>query len=158
MLDRWLRTPEVRRWWGDPEREGCLLEEDLTDPEMVMRIVSFESRDFAYVQDFEVHVWPQPQFACLPMGSRAIDTFIGEADMIGRGHGAGYLRLLARRLRGEGAPGVAIDPDVKNHRARRAYRKAGFRDVGLVEAADGLAVLMLFDGYDRGETERFELP
>jgi aminoglycoside 6'-N-acetyltransferase len=55
---------------------------------MVMRIVSFEGRPFAYAQDYAVHVWPQPHFAHLPSGSRAIDSFIGEPDMIGRGHGS----------------------------------------------------------------------
>jgi len=30
-------------------------------------------------------------------GSRAIDAFIGEPDMIGRGYGSVFLRLLAHR-------------------------------------------------------------
>jgi RimJ/RimL family protein N-acetyltransferase len=49
--------------------------------------------------------------------------------MIGRGHGFTYLKLLAERLGAEGAPVVAIDPDVDDLRARRAYEKAGFFDV-----------------------------
>ena len=47
--------------------------------------------------------------------------------MIGRGYGSAFLRLLAKRLMRAGAPAVAIDPDVANLRARRAYEKAGFR-------------------------------
>ena len=50
--------------------------------------------------------------------------------MIGRGHGAAYLRLIAERLCAEGAPLVTIDPIVDNLRARRAYAKAGFVDRG----------------------------
>jgi aminoglycoside 6'-N-acetyltransferase len=111
LLRRWLLTPEVARWWGDPAEQAALLRGDLDEPSMVMRIVSLEGRAFAYAQDYEVHVWPQPHFAHLPTGSRAIDSFIGEPDMIGRGHGSAYLRLLARRLLDEGAPVVAIDPD-----------------------------------------------
>jgi aminoglycoside 6'-N-acetyltransferase len=61
-----------------------LLWEDMDEPRMVMRIVCFEGRPFAYAQDYAVHVWPQPHFAHLPSGSRAIDSFIGEPDMIGR--------------------------------------------------------------------------
>jgi len=144
LLERWLQTPEVVHWWGDPQEQAALLRADLGEPRMVMRIVSLAGRPFAYAQDYDVHVWPQPHFGGLPPGSRSIDSFIGEPDMIGRGHGSAFLRLLAVRLRAEGAPVVAIDPDVGNFRARRAYEKAGFRGEGVVESSEGPAVLMLF--------------
>jgi aminoglycoside 6'-N-acetyltransferase len=134
------------RWWGDPEEQAALLREDLDEPHMVMRIVSYEGRPFAYVQDYDVHVWPQPHFNHLPAGSRAIDAFIGEPSMISQGHGAAFLRLLAERLTAEGAPVVAIDPDVENLRARRAYEKAGFRGKDLVETEAGPVILMTFGG------------
>jgi aminoglycoside 6'-N-acetyltransferase len=66
-----------------------------------------------------------------------------ELDLIGRGHGSAYLKLLAERLRAEGAPVVAVDPDVGNFRARRAYEKAGFRGDTVVESGEG--ILMIFD-------------
>ena len=68
MLDIWLRTPEVVRWWGKPEEQARLLEEDLNEPGMTMRIVSFHGRPFAYAQHYAVHTWPQPHFECLPQG------------------------------------------------------------------------------------------
>jgi RimJ/RimL family protein N-acetyltransferase len=55
---------------------------------------------------------------------------IGDPDMLGRGHGSAFLRRLAERLVAEGAPIVAIDPDVDNLRARRAYARAGFVEQG----------------------------
>ena len=82
----------------------------------------------------------------LPAGSRAIDAFVGEPDMIGRGHGSVFLRLVAERLKVEGAPVVAIDPDADNARARRAYEKAGFRGDAIVQAGEGPEILMTFDG------------
>jgi aminoglycoside 6'-N-acetyltransferase len=109
-------------------------------------IVSFEGRPFAYAQHYAVHTWPQPHFSHLPPGSRSIDAFIGEPDMIGRGHGSAFLRLLALQLLAAGAPAVVIDPDVDNGRACRAYHKAGFRGERVVETAEGPAVLMLFEG------------
>ena len=111
---------------------------------MTMRIVSFRGRPFAYVQDYAAAAWPQPHFAHLPAGARAIDAFIGEPDMLGRGHGAAFLRRLAERLVAEGAPIVAIDPDVENLRARRAYARAGFVEQGVVETGEGPAMLMIF--------------
>jgi aminoglycoside 6'-N-acetyltransferase len=146
MLLRWLRTSEIIRWWGDPEEEAALLKGDLGDPRMRMWIVSFKMRPFAYAQDYAVRDWPQPHFDHLPPGSRAIDAFIGEPEMIGRGHGSAFLRLLAEWLRREGAPVVAIDPDVENLRARRAYQKAGFCGGRVVDTESGPAVLMIFEG------------
>ena len=146
MLDQWLHTPEVVRWWGEPEGQAALLEEDLANPLMAMRIVSFEERPFAYAQHYDVWSWPQAHFAGLPAGARAIDAFIGVPEMLGRGHGSDFLRLLALQLRAEGAPAVAIDPDVANLRARRAYGRAGFVGGTVVETGEGPAVLMVFDG------------
>jgi RimJ/RimL family protein N-acetyltransferase len=41
---------------------------------------------------------------------------------------------------------VAIDPDIHNHRARRAYKKAGFRGDTEVVTNSGPAILMIFEG------------
>jgi aminoglycoside 6'-N-acetyltransferase len=144
-LRRWLSTPEVARWWGDPRREFKTLRDDLDEPLMRMRIVSLRGRPFAYAQDYEVHSWPQAHFMHLPGGARAIDSFIGLNPMIGRGHGAAYLRLLAKLLCAEGAPLVAIDPDADNLRARRAYARAGFVGDVSVATEAGPAVLMIYE-------------
>jgi len=64
--------------------------------------------------------------------------------MLGHGHGSGFLRYLAKRLLAKGAPVVAIDPALDNHRARRAYARAGFVGQTAVETKNGPAVLMLF--------------
>lgn len=143
-LRRWLRTPEVARWWGDPTREFETLRDDLDEPHMTMRIVSFRGRPFAYVQDYDVHAWPQAHLAHLPSGARAVDSFIGLRSMVGRGHGAAYLRLLAERLSAQGAPAVAIDPAVENERARRAYARAGFVGDTPVATPSGPAVVMVY--------------
>jgi aminoglycoside 6'-N-acetyltransferase len=146
MLRRWLETPEVVRWWGDTLEQEELLREDLDNPDMTMRIVSCDGRPFAYAQDYDVHTWPQPHLAALPKGTRAIDTFIGEPEMIGRGHGSRYLRLLAERLIAEGAPLIAIDPSLENVRAQRAYAKAGFRGELHADVCAGPSapILMIF--------------
>jgi len=77
LLDAWLRTPEVARWWGAPDEQAALLLADLDAPRMAMQIVCFEGRPFAYAQHYDVHAWPQPHFDALPLGARAIDSFIG---------------------------------------------------------------------------------
>ncbi|MGI9500182.1 MAG: GNAT family N-acetyltransferase [Geminicoccaceae bacterium] len=146
MLAGWLRQPEVALWWGDPAEQEALLAADLDDPNMLMRIVSYKGHPFAYVQDYDVHNWPQPFLAHLPAGSRGIDTFIGDVAMIGMGHGPPYLRLLAEELLADGAPLLVTDPDPANGRARRAYKKAGFSGDRQVETEEGPAILMTFTG------------
>ena len=146
MLDRWLRTPEVVRWWGRPTEQYALLEEDLSNPLMAMRIVSLDDQPFAYCQHYDVASWPQQHFAGMPAGTRAIDAFIGEPAMLGCGHGSRFLRQLAEQLLSEGAPLVGIDPDVANLRAQRAYARAGFHGDSVVETAEGPAILMTFPG------------
>ena len=144
LIQRWLETPEVVRWWGDSEEQFTLIKEDLGVQDMMQWIVSFQDRPFAYAQAYEVHRWPQPHFNHLPLGAMAIDAFIGEPSMIGCGHGGRCWRLLAERLIDNGAPVVAIDPDVDNHRARGAYRKAGFCGDTVIQTVDGPVVLMIF--------------
>ena len=145
MVRRWLDTPAARRWWGEPELEAGLLDDDLDEPRMAMLIVTHDGVPFAFAQHYAVHSWPVPYFAHLPAGSRAVDTFIGDPAMIGVGHGSTYLRLLAQYLRARGVPIVAIDPAIGNYRARRAYARAGFVRERIAGAAKRPAAVMLFD-------------
>jgi len=131
---------------GDPDEQCALIEEDFANPSMRMRLVSLDGRPFAYVQDYDIGAWPQEHLDRLPERSRGLDTFIGEPDLIGQGHGPAYLRLVARQLIAEGAPCVVVDPDPGNLRARRAYARAGFGEEGLVQTTEGPAVLMVFRG------------
>ena len=145
-LQVWLQGPEIVRWWGDPVEQAELLRSDIDEPRMKMELVLFNGKPLAYAQSYEVHAWPQAHLNYLPIGSRAIDTFIGEPTMIGRGHGSAYLRIMALRLQAEGAPVIAIDPSAANRRAVRAYYNAGFRIDTTFSSEEGSVVLMLFKG------------
>jgi RimJ/RimL family protein N-acetyltransferase len=146
QLAVWLQAPEVVTWWGDPIEQAELLRTDIDEPRMQMELVLFKGRPFAYVQSYEVHAWPQPHLDQLPIGSRAIDTCVGETAMIDRGHGSAYLRIMALRLQAKGAPMIAIDPTEANLRAVRAYTNAGFRTDSTFANEEGSGVLMLFTG------------
>jgi aminoglycoside 6'-N-acetyltransferase len=144
MVARWLQTPEVLHWWGDPREQIDLIAEDLDEPLMRQSIVEHEGRPFAYVQVYPLNAWPQLHLMHLPEGAEVIDAFIGEPAMVGRGHGSAFLRALAEKLRAEGAPIVVIDPDYENLRARRAYARAGFVEDNQGDNRQGPAVVMLF--------------
>lgn len=145
MMAKWLRTPEAVRWWGDADEQLALVIKDLRGSPMRQWIVNLDGRPFAYVQAYPAHAWPQSHLLHLPAGSEAIDALIGEPSLIALGHGSRFLRLFAQKLIDEGASIVAIDPEVSNVRARRAYANAGFTPRGDIETADGPAMLMLYE-------------
>ena len=146
LLAEWLRHDHVRRWWGDPDRELGLIKDALSDTRTDMRIVYLNREPMAFIQDYDVHAWPQVHFAYLPQSSRAIDTFIGPVHMLGQSHGPRYLRQRAQELLREGAASVVIDPEVDNLRARKAYNKAGFFGENPVQLDHETVVLMIYSG------------
>jgi aminoglycoside 6'-N-acetyltransferase len=142
LIRRWLRTPEVVRWWGDPDEQYELVSSDLDHPDMDQFIVSFDGRLFAYIQCYRLSTWNQG-FGDHPPETRGIDQFIGEPDLIGCGHGAKFIRQFVDECFKKGTPRVVTDPDPVNARAVRAYEKAGFERVGLVDTPDGRSLLMV---------------
>lgn len=143
LLRRWLAEPHVREWWGDPDEEIALIEEDLDSGPTDMRLVVLEGHPFAYVQDYPAHHWPMPHYAGFAPGTRAVDTFLGDPAYLRRGHAPRYLRQRAAGLVAAGAAGVVIDPSPGNERAVRAYRRAGFVPRGIAPCEDGDPVLVM---------------
>jgi aminoglycoside 6'-N-acetyltransferase len=139
LVRRWLAEPHVTRWWGEPDEQFDLVSGDLDHPAMDQFIVAHEARPFAYLQCYDPASWNGGQ----PAGTRGIDQFIGEADMLDRGHGSAFIRAFIDRLLLAGTPRVVTDPDPANIRAIRAYEKAGFQKDRLVDTPDGRALLMV---------------
>jgi aminoglycoside 6'-N-acetyltransferase len=141
LLAAWRTRPHVLQWWSVPESGEA--EESLTDPLIAMWIVEHRGRPFAYAQDYAPAGWDDHPFAYLPPGTRGIDQYIGEADMVDRGHGSAFVRQHCARLFAEGAPAIGTDPHPDNARAIRAYQKAGFVLAGgPLDTIWGRAVLM----------------
>jgi aminoglycoside 6'-N-acetyltransferase len=144
MIKRWLAEPHVREWWGDPVEQYALVCGDLDEPAMDRYIVSSDGRDFGYLQCYDLTAW-NSGFGEQPRGTRGIDLFIGEADMIAHGHGSAMIRAFVDERLQRGAPRVVTDPDPNNLRARRAYENAGFAPAGMVDTPDGPSLLMVRD-------------
>jgi aminoglycoside 6'-N-acetyltransferase len=106
-------------------------------------IVATNDRPFGYLQCYNPEVWPDNGLGVHPRGTRGIYQFIGELDMVDRGHGSAFIRSFIGRLLAAGATRVITDPDPANARAIRANEKAGFRRDRLVETPDGTALLMV---------------
>jgi aminoglycoside 6'-N-acetyltransferase len=142
-IRRWLDTPHVARWWANPGEQFELVRGDLDHPGMDQFIVATGGRPFGYLQCYDLVTWPDEAFGSQPKGTRAIDQFIGEADMVDRGHGSAFIRAFVDDLLAAGTPRVLTDPDPANARAIRAYEKAGFAADRVVHTPDGPALLMV---------------
>ena len=142
LIRRWLSLPHVREWWGDPDQQYALVSGDLDEPAMDQYIFSAAGDPFAYLQCYDLTAW-NSGFGTHPKATRGIDLFIGEPDMIERGHGSALIRAFADERLRQGAPRIVTDPDPANGRAISAYRKAGFEKDRVVETPDGPALLMI---------------
>jgi len=142
MVRRWLETAEVVRWWGQPDEQYALVSGDLDHPDMDQFIVALADLPFGYIQCYALSAW-NGGLGSHPPHTRGIDQFIGEPELIGRGHGSGFIRQFVNTVLTSGIPRVVTDPDPENGRAVRAYAKAGFQRDRLVDTPDGPALLMV---------------
>jgi aminoglycoside 6'-N-acetyltransferase len=145
LVRRWLAEPHVVQWWGNTLEQFELVSGDLEVEAMEQFVVAINDCPFGYLQCYDPDVWPENGLGDHPRGTRGIDQFIGEQDMVDRGHGSAFIRTFIDRLLAAGAPRVITDPDPANGRAIRAYEKAGFRRQHLVDTPDGTALLMVRD-------------
>ncbi|MBI3434254.1 MAG: acetyltransferase [Proteobacteria bacterium] len=142
LMKRRLETPHVSRWWHDAAEQFELVGGDLGHPDMAQFIVATGRRPFAYLQCYNTGAWNNG-FGPLPAGTRGLDQFIGESDMLDRGHGSAFIRAFSERLLAHGTPCVVVDPDPANARTIRTYEKAGFIRDREVDTPDGRALLMV---------------
>jgi aminoglycoside 6'-N-acetyltransferase len=142
LVRRWLETPHVARWWPDAERQISNIRRHLEETNIELFLVHADRRPLGYLQCYDVPAGGQP-FPDQPPGSRGIDQFIGEQDLVGCGHGSAFIRLFVDRLFETGIPRVMTDPDPANRRAVRAYEKAGFNADRLVDTPHGRTLLMV---------------
>ncbi|MGY4317149.1 GNAT family N-acetyltransferase [Bradyrhizobium sp. JR3.5] len=144
LIKQWLALPHVRQWWGDPAEQYALVSGDLDEPAMDQFIVAAGGNDFGYIQCYDLTAW-NCGLGAQPEGTRGIDLFIGEPDMVAGGHGSALIHAFVDDRLAQGAPRIVTDPDPANARAVRAYAKAGFQEAGIVETPDGPALLMVRD-------------
>jgi RimJ/RimL family protein N-acetyltransferase len=122
-LRRIREQPEVERWW-DPVEPDFPWDES----ESTRLTVLLDGRIAGLVQ-FAEELEPKYRHA-------SIDIFLDPA-VHGRGLGTEVVRRVLRLLVDDrGHHRVTIDPARENRAAVEAYRKAGFREVGVLRLAE----------------------
>jgi aminoglycoside 6'-N-acetyltransferase len=145
LLDRWFRQPHVREWWDDPDRGAAEIAGHIDSDSVEPLIVELDGKPIGYIQNYDPHLEDDHPYADQPFGTLGIDLFIGEPELVGKGHGPALMRRLCELLFEEGAPRVVADPDPRNVRAIRAYEKAGFLPLGERSSRYGRVLLMARD-------------
>lgn len=145
LLHRWLGEPHVREWWGEPDHEIELIKENFTLSWIDSFLVSYRERPFGYIQCYDIFSDDYQPFPDQSAGTHGIDQFIGEPDMINRGHGSGFISAFASSVLSGGVPRIVTDPDPDNARAIAAYKKAEFRALDQLDTEWGPCLLMARD-------------
>jgi aminoglycoside 6'-N-acetyltransferase len=118
-----LREPEVERWWG--VHNAKRVREDLIET----------TDDVVYAIGVDGEVIGAIQYSEEPHSDyrhAGMDIFL-TTDRHGQGLGTEALRVLARYLIDDrGHHRLTIDPAAANERAIQAYRRVGFRPVGVM--------------------------
>jgi len=143
LVGAWLATPHVVEWWPAGVKQLERVRAHIDDPAIGVFIVTADERPIGYLQCYDPCAEADHPFRDQPAGTRGLDQFIGEPDMIGRGHGSSLTRAFVARLFAAGTPRVITDPDPANRRAVRAYEKAGFKAERLVDTPWGRTLLMV---------------
>jgi RimJ/RimL family protein N-acetyltransferase len=146
LLQRWLATEHVSRWWGRPlsseeieEQHGSRIGGD--DP-TVDWIVDLDGRPIGFVQAYRIADYPDHSDRIgRPDAAAGVDLYLGEPELIGRGIGPAMLRAFCSEVvfirwpPGE-VDRIIADPDPTNERSVRAFQKAGFHLGAVVDATD----------------------
>jgi aminoglycoside 6'-N-acetyltransferase len=121
VLRGFLDEPEVGRWWPQPPAAEDF---PFDEPELVVLAIEVDGVVAGLIQFLE-ELEPDYRHA-------SIDVFLGTA-FHGRGLGPEAVGVVVRHLiLDRGHHRLTIDPALANTRAIAAYRRVGFRDVGIL--------------------------
>ena len=129
----------MSRWWADPPRETYPDDEldkyrrritgDDDDPTLIF-CIRLRGRPIGFIQSYRIDDYDDyGRSLALDVPAAGIDLFIGEPDLVGKGHGPALIRAFLRDVvfTTYDVAECVIGPSIKNLRAIRAYEKAGFR-------------------------------
>jgi aminoglycoside 6'-N-acetyltransferase len=146
LMGTWLAAPHMRRWWGEAAPALAEVRQAIEEPSTDPFLILLDERPIGYIQSYDIHAEPDHPYRDQPPGTLGIDLSLGEADLLGLGHGPRIIEAFVARLLAGGAPRIVIDPAPDNARAIRAYQKAHFRVAGRRTTSEyGDALLMVRD-------------
>lgn len=118
-----LSHPEIAYWWQEHD-EARVHRELIEDPEVTAFVIELECAVVGLIEYYE-ETDSEYRYA-------GIDLTL-DANNLGQGLGTDALRTLVRHLFADcDHHRIVIDPAVEDERAIAAYKKVGFRPVGVM--------------------------
>ncbi len=128
LLLKWLRDPDVQRWWGRPSAVEAEIRLVLETPSALGRIIEADGRPVGYTHAIDATHWGERLPDVLPEWTWDIDIVVAEAAYRGRHVGEEALNQLASEVFGSTfAMALSVFVSVRNEAAVRAYERAGFK-------------------------------
>jgi aminoglycoside 6'-N-acetyltransferase len=126
LVERWLCSPHVVRWWGAQDLYAGMLARRSRETDAV---ITADRKAIGYLcwQTLSPSELETAGLADLPEDLVDIDILIGEPAFLGRGLGPRALVLLLAKLRAAGVGFAGVGTSTSNRAAIRAFEKAGFR-------------------------------
>ncbi|KAA3659974.1 MAG: GNAT family N-acetyltransferase [Calditrichaeota bacterium] len=127
LLEKWIKSPHVKEWWGDPVKNI----QEMSDPAIGggEALIKVHSRPVGYVR-WQIPSREDLQAAGLddlPNSVVDIDIAIGEESYLSQGIGSQALQLLINRIaKSENVPMIMMCTSIHNARAIKSFEKAGF--------------------------------
>ncbi len=138
LVRGWLEREHVRRWWSDDLEEslgGYQRAIDGLDPSEHYLIV-LDGRPVGMIETYLVSDHPEWEaIVQVGEGVAGVDLLIGEPELVGRGLGPQVLGAFVREVvfAQSGTHACVAAVEEANRRSWRAFEKAGFRHVRVVE-------------------------
>jgi aminoglycoside 6'-N-acetyltransferase len=134
LIERWIRTPDIQRWWGDTATAFAEVQLARQSESALCRIIEAAGRPVGYAQAIDAALWGPQLPDGMPPGTYDVDLFVAEPSVRGLGVGAAALDLIVAEVFATTlAMAVSVFASLRNEAAVRAYEKAGFRWVRILE-------------------------
>ena len=126
----WLNTPHVKKYW-DPDENKTFEEISLKYSKRIeegkidIYIFSIGNVDIGFIQTYFVKDLSSFKIEGV---SKGIDLYIGDVNYVYKGYGKDILRKFITKyvFSDKRVEYAVIDPEERNTRAIKAYKKAGF--------------------------------
>jgi aminoglycoside 6'-N-acetyltransferase len=170
LLLNWLNKPHLKATWGESkqwsmgdiqDKYASYLYRYKINHEGQKRplhayIIQLDNRSIGYIQFYDAFDFPRQGYTLeeqLPSSFlkksnknlTALDIFIGEKEFIGKGYGPHILEVFCKKFIFDSFEACMVDPDLNNSQAIKAYKKAGFQLLTVINNETALLIKRKID-------------
>ena len=128
LIRRWLSDPQVQSWWGTAASAEAEVTLALASTAALPRIIERDGIPIGYAHAVETGLWAKAPPEGVPAGAWDVNYFVASAEGDDAGIGSAVLALLTEEVF---ATTLAVAcsglVSIRNEAAARAYERAGFR-------------------------------